>query len=124
MLSKPPKVAATLAKAVVSRLARPSRDTLATALATIRATGDAGNWRAFTRALFDSWVAVECEATSRFNTKVVDAAIEAERTAARRSAALAWPELVQQAASLDGHPFGHSPREVADFIRGIVTDLL
>ncbi|WIE80891.1 hypothetical protein [Curtobacterium sp. MCSS17_016] len=112
-----PDAAQALVLAAVALKPRPSRDHLATALWVVRHRHDAKGWMAFTKRLFESWVAIEVEAVSEFSSK----APSNEDIAKRLTAALAWPELVAAAVAMDGQPLGKSEREVSDLFSGVLA---
>ncbi len=122
LIGKPAQVAHTLALAASSLLSRPSRDVLATALATIRMTSEGPNWRSFTRDLFDAWIAVECEETSDYDAKSSQEDKD-RRHGERMVSAMNWPELAREATRLPKKPLGSTTREVATWMRQLVSNL-
>jgi hypothetical protein len=112
-----PEAAQTLVLAAVALKPRPSRDHLAATLWIVRNADKSKGWTTFSKRLFDSWVAIEVEAVSEFSSKVPTD----EDTAKRLSAALAWPELVAEAAAMPTQPLGGTEREISDFFAEAFT---
>jgi hypothetical protein len=115
-----PKVAHQLVLASVSPLPRPSRDIIALALRTIRMADDGDDWKTLTRQLLDSWLAIEVEATSAFDTKGTK---DTERAEARLAAAFAWPELARAMAARPGAPLGDSEQAISKWISTTVQTM-
>tara|TARA_R110002051_G_scaffold60546_9_gene110899 strand:- start:11053 stop:12195 length:1143 start_codon:yes stop_codon:yes gene_type:complete len=125
LVSKPARVAQTLALAAVSAAPRPSRDTMSMTLRTIRLADedtDAAGFKTFTKRLLDAWVATEAEATNEFDSrsnKSPEAVMEA--AALRMTAALDWPIVAAEAAARPGQPFGKNVAEVNAFISSVIS---
>jgi hypothetical protein len=125
LVLKPARVAQALALAAVSAAPRPSRDTVALTLRTMRLADEDGTvsgFKAFTKRLLDSWIATEAEAVNEFDSRS-DRGAEAAMAAAslRMTAALNWPAVVEEAIARPGQPFGSSMAEVNAFITSIVA---
>ncbi|WIB65597.1 hypothetical protein [Curtobacterium sp. MCBD17_040] len=100
-----------LVLAAVALQPRPSRDQLTLSLFLLSHFGpqDDAEWEKFHKALFESWVATEVEATSEFSSR----APTEKAVKARLEAALSWPERAAQAIALPGSPLGDTERAVA-----------
>ncbi len=112
-----PDAAQTLVLAAVALKPRPSRDHLAATLWVVRNSDKSKGWMAFSKRLFESWVAIEVEAVSEFSSK----APTEEDTKKRLTAALAWPELIAEAIAMPTQPLGATEREVSDFFAEAFT---
>lgn len=114
LTEKPARVAAAIAQAAMLLEAKPNREAVAAAAATVRTlVPDTADWRRAARQLIDSYVAAECEARSDWDRRPVTA----EETEKRMTDALAFDDRL---TLFTGSHLGGTPAKVRGTVQKIV----
>jgi hypothetical protein len=116
-----PKVALTLADAAVSDRARPSRTVLASFNASVRALGTGKGWRRLAAEACESFIALEFEAYSAFDT--TGAEYRAERVAGRRIACMKSASVFARALAHPGQRLGLTEDDMYAQLERLISNL-
>lgn len=116
-----PKVAHTLADAAVSDRARPSRTVLASFNASVRALGTGKGWRRLAAEACESFIALEFEAYSAFDT--TGAEYRKERVAGRRIACMKSASVFNRVLAHPGQRLGLTEDDMYSQLERLISNL-
>lgn len=116
-----PKVALTLVDAALSDRARPSRTVLTSFNASVRALGTGKGWRRLAAEVAESFIALEFEAYSSFDT--TGAEYRAEKVAGRKIACMKSSAVFARALAHPGQRLGLTEEDMYDQLERLICEL-
>lgn len=123
IMGRPAKIALVLVSAAITALPKPNRSVISSAIQVTRMADDGAGWDALAEKLVASWIAMECNVVSDYDSRVT-AEVKQQRFSERSELAEMWPQLVQAVITRPGAPLGEDARAVHTWIGNAVTTFI